>query len=134
MEAAEEIGDGFDFLNMDATWAEPYHDNESPSPSLAASESTALAEERGQRTQDEKPQIQTLLIMTDWARTEAEKFVSDSGRIEDHSTSAVLTAGNILERVCCKRPIFIRTITWCLRRCPGLMLRGWIRKKGGLRM
>lgn len=97
MEAAEGIGDGFDFLNMDATWAEPYHAIESPSPSSDASVSAAL-EKQDQRKQDEKTQTQTLFIITDWTRPETERLISDTGRIEDHSTDGVLTAGKYFEK------------------------------------
>ena len=45
IDAAEGIGDGFDFLNKDATWAEPYHCAEAPPPSSAPLEATALAEQ-----------------------------------------------------------------------------------------
>ena len=100
MEAAEGIGDGFDFLNMDATWAEPYHYTEPPPPSSTTSENTPLAEEQDPRDQHENPrnQNQTLLIITDWARTEAERLVSDSGTIDDHSTNAMLTAGEYFKK------------------------------------
>ena len=95
METAEGIGDGFDFLNMDATWAEPYHcpETPSPSPSLAISETTASAEEQHQQKRHETSRTQTLLIITDWAHPEAEKLVSDSGTIQDHGTNTTLTTG-----------------------------------------
>ena len=44
MEAAQGMGDGFDFLNMDAAWAESYYAIECPSPSSGASEFTPLGE------------------------------------------------------------------------------------------
>ena len=44
MEAAQGMSDGFDFLNMDAAWAESYYAIECPSPSSGASEFTPLGE------------------------------------------------------------------------------------------
>ena len=49
IEAAQGIGDGFDFLNMDATWAEQYHYPEAPNPLVNFTGLTAVAEEQDQQ-------------------------------------------------------------------------------------
>ena len=92
MDAAEGVGDGFDFLNLDAAWAEPYREIESPSVSSGGVESVGSG---GQDQHEKEKSIpsQTLLIIADWTSPGTERLVSDSGRIDDHGTGGTLTAG-----------------------------------------
>ena len=93
MDAAEGVGDGFDFLNLDAAWVEPYCEIEPPSVSSAGGVESSGSGERDQHKGGKSIQSQTLLIIADWTSPETERLVSDCGRIDDHSTGGVLTAG-----------------------------------------
>ena len=92
MDAAEDVGDGFEFLNLDAAWALPYHEIEVPTPSSDITDSTSSGEQNRHK-KDKRSQPQTLLIIADWARSESERLISNSGKIDDHTNSGLLTAG-----------------------------------------
>lgn len=65
---------------------------ECPSLSSGASEFKASGE-RGEPEHDKKIKSRTFFVIRDWARNEAERSISNSGRIEDRSNGELLTAG-----------------------------------------